>query len=310
MSSGGAVGRFAPSPTGPLHFGSLIAALGSWMSVRSRGGTWRLRIDDLDQARTVRGMADTIRRQLEAFGLTWDGPVLFQRTRLPAYADALARLEAAGAVYACSCTRREIADTATEHGPLGVVYPGTCRRAGARTDRDRALRLRLAAGTHLVGDRIQGEWRIGHERIGDVVVRRRNGAAAYHLATTLDDAHLGVTDVVRGSDLLPAAAVQIALQGALGLPETGWAHLPVVLTADGSDKLSKQTGAAAVDPDADAVGPLLEAWSFLGQPAPAGRPDTPRAFLDWAVARWDEALVPAGARLVADRAGGMRPESG
>lgn len=301
------VGRFAPSPTGPLHRGSLVAALGSWMSVRSRGGTWRLRIDDLDRARSVRGMTDTILHQLEGFGLTWDGPVLYQSARSEAYADALAALAREEAVYACTCTRREVTDAAPGYGPLGAIYPGTCRRDGHRPDRDAALRLALAAGEHAVADRIQGRWTIDRDRIGDVILRRRNASAAYHLATTLDDAFLGVTDVVRGNDLLPAAVIQIALQRLLGLPDTGWAHLPVVLNGDGSDKLSKQTGAEPLNPAGDPVTPLLQAWAFLGQPTPRARPGGPRELLDWGRTVFDEGLVPRGERLeAAGPRGGMR----
>lgn len=302
------IGRFAPSPTGPLHFGSLIAALGSWMSARAANGTWRLRIDDLDAARTTPGMADTILLQLEAFGLHWDGPVLYQSTRLDAYAEALRQLEALGATYRCTCTRREIAAIA-HYGPLGAIYPGTCRDGPRFPERAAAQRLRLSPGPHTVHDRIQGDWTIAAERIGDVIVRRRNGGAAYHLATTLDDAWLGITDVVRGSDLLPAAIIQNELQRILGLPEPGWAHLPVMLTPDGGDKLSKQTGAKAVAPTADAIGPLLNAWAFLGQATPPDRPESPEAFLDWGRTRWNEAKVPAGTRLVADARGGLRPET-
>ncbi len=304
------VGRFAPSPTGPLHDGSLIAALGSWMSARSRGGTWYLRIDDLDLARARRGAADTIRRQLEALGLTWDGPVLYQRTRTEAYAEALRRLENEGAVYRCTCSRREIA-AGTTYGPLGAIYPGTCRARGASRDRDAALRLRLAGGEHRVDDRVQGPCTLDGARIGDVVVRRRNGLAAYHLATSLDDAYLGITDVVRGSDLLPASVIQLALQRHLGLPTMGWAHLPLVLTGDGSDKLSKQTGAAALDPEHEGVRALLRAWRFLGQAMPPEPPTSAADFLAWGRTRFDEAAIPPGARLVAaGPGGGMRREGG
>lgn len=286
-------GRFAPSPTGPLHLGSLVAALGSWMSARSRGGRWRLRMDDLDRARNVRGMEGHIRGQLERLGLNWDGPVLYQTARLDAYYEGLRALTGAGVTYPCGCSRREITADA-ELGPLGAVYRGTCREHGPPEGRDTALRLKLRPGRHAIRDRFAGACVIAHDRIGDVAVMRRNGTPAYHLVTTLDDAHLGVTEVVRGADLQWASVIQQELQHHLRLPAVAWAHLPVVLSADGRDKLSKQTGASALDPARDAVGPLLEAWRFLAQPPPPGRPDTPHAFLEWALPHWDESRIRPG----------------
>ena len=287
------VGRFAPSPTGPLHFGSLIAALGSWMSVRSRGGTWRLRIDDLDSARNIAGMADTICRQLEALGLTWDGPVVYQSERLDAYAHALERLRADGALYPCSCSRREISRDAVR-GPLGAVYRGTCRERGPIPGRETALRLRLAPGIHTIADRWVGDWTLHHDRIGDVALRRRNATPAYHLVTTVDDAWLGVTEVVRGRDLLAASVIQQQIQRHLALPAVAWAHLPLVLAADGRDKLSKQTGAESIDTQGEPLDRLLEAWRLLGQSAPPERPPDAAAFLTWARQRWSERSVPPG----------------
>ncbi|MDZ7788057.1 MAG: tRNA glutamyl-Q(34) synthetase GluQRS [Halofilum sp. (in: g-proteobacteria)] len=297
------IGRFAPSPTGPLHFGSLIAALGSWLSARAVGGRWHLRIDDLDPDRSIASMADTIELQLEAFGLTWDGPILFQSERIDAYVAALEQLQTAGVLYRCTCTRREIGAGA-RYGPLGAIYAGTCRNGPTHPERDAALRLRLSPGRHEVIDRIQGTWSIDADRIGDVIVRRRNGVTAYHLATTVDDAFLGVTDIVRGSDLLPAAVIQEELQRRLHLPAPGWAHLPVMMTPDGTDKLSKQTGAPAVDPAHDPVTPLVDAWCFLGQTPPPEPPATPAEFLTWALPRWDESRIPPGERLVAGGPGG------
>ena len=302
-------GRFAPSPTGPLHFGSLIAALGSWLSARAVGGRWHLRIDDLDPDRSIASMTDTIRLQLEAFGLTWDGPILFQSERIDAYIAALEQLHTADVLYRCTCTRREIAAGA-RYGPLGAIYAGTCRSGPTHPERDAALRLRLSSGRHEVIDRIQGTWSIEAGRIGDVIVRRRNGVTAYHLATTIDDAFLGITDIVRGSDLLPAAVIQEELQRRLDLPPPGWAHLPVMMTPDGTDKLSKQTGAPAVDPAHDPVTPLVDAWCFLGQTPPPETPATPAEFLSWALARWDASRIPRDERLVAaGPGGGLRREA-
>lgn len=286
------VGRFAPSPTGPLHFGSLVAALGSHVAARAAGGRWLLRIDDIDPPRAQPGAVDTILRQLEAFGLEWDGGAVFQGARGHRYAATLGDLEAAGAVYPCTCTRREI-NRAGGHGPLGAVYPGTCRAGMAAPARDAAARFRLAEDWLALDDAVQGHCALEASReIGDIVLKRRDGLWAYHLANAVDDAELGITDAIRGADLLPAALVQVALARALGYAPPRWAHLPVARTADG-DKLSKQTGAAALGVD-DPVPALLAAWRFLGQEPPPGRPGSPAEFHDFARARWTPHRVPAG----------------
>ncbi|MDX1608832.1 MAG: tRNA glutamyl-Q(34) synthetase GluQRS [Halofilum sp. (in: g-proteobacteria)] len=286
------VGRFAPSPTGPLHFGSVIAALGSRLEARRAGGRWLLRIDDIDPPRQQPGAIDHILRQLEALGLEWDGPVIYQGERQDAYHEALARLRRDGQVYCCTCSRKALARTAAR-GPLGPVYPGTCRdRPPAGID-DAALRLRLPPGRIALADRGQGEYALDTAReMGDPVVRRRDGLVAYHLATTIDDAALGVTDVVRGADLLPSALVQQALQAALALPALGWRHLPLAVAADG-DKLSKQTGAAPVDPAAP-LPALLAAWRFLGQADPPEPPTEVSEFHRFALESWDPDRIPAG----------------
>jgi len=285
------VGRFAPSPTGPLHFGSVVAALGSYTAARAAGGRWYVRIDDIDPPRAAPGAIDTILHQLEALGLEWDGSVLFQSRRHALYRQALERLEQRGLTYACTCTRREIHANA-RHGPLGPVYPGTCRHRPTRPERDSAVRLRMPAGELALDDGVQGRYALDASALGDVVLRRRDGLWAYHLATAVDDVHLGITHVVRGADLLPAALVQSALHALLEEPLPNWSHLPVVQGPDGA-KLSKQTGAAAVDA-ADPVSMLLRAWRFLGQPAPASRPEDPAGFHRFAAARWSPRRVPRG----------------
>lgn len=286
------VGRFAPSPTGPLHFGSLVAALGSHVAARAAGGRWLLRIDDIDPPREQRGAVDTIRRQLEAHGLEWDGEIVFQGRRGEHYAAALERLHACGVLYRCTCTRRELA-AAAAHGPLGTVYPGTCRAGPAAPRRDAALRLRMDAGWVTLDDAVQGHCALdAGADLGDLVVRRRDGLWAYHLATAVDDAELGITDVVRGADLLPAALAQTVLARALGHEPPRWTHLPVA-TAAGGDKLAKQTGAAPLATD-DPVPALVAAWDFLGQPPPPEPPASAGAFLDHAVRHWTPARIPAG----------------
>ena len=286
------VGRFAPSPTGPLHLGSLVAALGSFLAARAVGGTWRVRIDDIDPPREVPGAADRILRQLDAFGLHWDGAVVRQSERSAHYAAALTTLSERDLVYRCSCTRREIAAVAAR-GPLGTVYPGTCRQGPRHADVTTAVRFRLAPGTLRIDDTVQGRIELDAEgALGDVILQRRDGLWAYHLATTVDDAELGITHVVRGADLLPAALVQTALQTALTLPALEWAHLPLVHWPNG-DKLSKQTAAPALDPDRP-LPALRMAWRILGQaPAPASLAHVTE-FMAYAQAHWTPADIPRG----------------
>jgi glutamyl-Q tRNA(Asp) synthetase len=284
-------GRFAPSPTGPLHFGSLVAAVGSYLEARCRAGRWLLRIEDLDPPRMVPGAADVIMSTLEACGLHWDGSVVHQSTRRDAYHAALHILRQRGALYPCACTRREIADSAT-HGIDGAVYPGTCR-AGLPTRRPaRALRVRTEAATPMFDDIVQGSvsQRLEAE-VGDFVVYRCDGVFAYQLAAAVDDGELGITDVVRGADLLDSTPRQIFLQQLLGLPTPRYAHLPVAVDADG-EKLGKQTRAAPIDPAAPAAA-LTAALEFLGQSPPQ---ELKRAAItdcwQWAMEHWRLELVP------------------
>jgi len=260
------VGRFAPSPTGPLHFGSLVAALASWLDARRHGGQWLLRMEDLDPPREVPGAADAILRTLEAFGLDWDGPVLYQSTRQAAYGAALEQLRAAGLAYDCGCTRREVAEAGLP-GLDGPVYPGTCRNGLPPGRQPRAVRLRTQGGLIGFTDRMQGLIRqdVGRE-VGDFVIRRADGYYAYQLAVVVDDAFQGVTHVVRGADLLDSTPRQILLQRLLGLPSPEYLHHPLVLTPEG-EKLSKQTHAPPVD-DTDPIPALRSALEFLGERVP------------------------------------------
>ncbi len=282
-------GRFAPTPSGPLHFGSLVAALASCLEARRHGGAWLVRIEDLDPPRVVAGAADHILRTLEAFGFEWDGPVLYQSRRTAAYAAALDRLQAMGRVYACTCSRKRIAAVA-RRGVDGPVYPGICRgrRPGAPAA---ALRLAVPDGRLAFVDALQGHVACEVSReCGDFVLRRADGVYTYQLAVVVDDAHQGITHVVRGADLLASTPRQLVLQELLGLPRPSYLHLPVVLDARG-DKLSKQTLAAPVHARAP-LPALLAAWRFLRQP-PAGRIDSVPEF--WAMARrlWSAARLPA-----------------
>lgn len=286
-------GRFAPSPTGPLHFGSLVAAVGSYLDMRTRGGEWLLRMEDVDTPRNMPGAADDILRTLAAFGFEWDGAVLYQSTRFEAYAAALAELQARGMVYGCACSRREIADSAVRQGvDGGLVYPGTCRAGLAAGQTARAWRLRVNdLPLHFV-DRLQGEIEQQLERdAGDFVLLRADGLFAYQLAVTVDDAFQGISDIVRGADLLASTPRQIWLQRCLGVSTPTYAHLPVAVNAAG-EKLSKQTRATALDVQRP-VAALVAAMRFLGQMPP---PELAQASLNefwcWAKAHWAFRRIP------------------
>lgn len=286
-------GRFAPSPSGPLHFGSLVAALGSCLEARCRQGEWLVRMEDVDGPRTVPGAADAILRSLEAYGFVWDGPVLWQRQRYEAYAAALARLQAAGQAYPCACSRKEIAEGNGGRSIDGAPrYAGTCRGGLQPGQSPRAWRLRLPDREVSFEDGLLG--RVGHnlERdVGDIVLLRADGQYAYQLAVVVDDAFQGITHVVRGADLLDSTPRQIWLQQCLGVPTPAYVHFPLATNARG-EKLSKQTRAPALD-DARPVPALVDALEFLGQrPPPALRAANRDEVWAWAVAHWKLALVP------------------
>lgn len=257
MADGVYIGRFAPSPTGPLHAGSLVAALASWLDARAHGGAWLVRIEDVDTPRCVSGMDRVILRQLADCGLRPDQPPVWQGSRGALYQDALDRLVASGLAYPCACSRSDIeralqasGQARGRHGEL--VYPGTCRpeNGGLRGRPPRAWRLRVPDGPQ---GRIEWEdRRLGRQRqqldleVGDVVLKRADGLWAYQLAVVVDDASQGVTDVVRGEDLADNTPRQIWLQQCLGLPRPRYLHTPLVLGPNG-EKLSKQNGAQALD---------------------------------------------------------------
>lgn len=258
------IGRFAPSPTGPLHIGSLMAAVGSYLEARTQGGRWLLRMEDLDPPREMAGAADGILRDLEALGFRWDGPVIYQSRRREAYEEALAKL--GSEVFHCACSRSEIADSALT-GIEGPVYPGTCRDGLPPGKLARALRVRVRSGDISFEDALQGPIRQDLSRdIGDFVIRRADGWHAYQLAVVVDDAAQGVTHVVRGSDLLLSTPRQLHLQTLLGLPHPFYMHLPVAVNAAG-EKLSKQTGARPLDLSQPASA-LWQALSLLQQSPP------------------------------------------
>lgn len=313
-------GRFAPSPTGPLHFGSLVAAVGSYLDAKHHHGTWLVRMEDLDTPRCLPGAADDILRTLEAFGLHSDEPILYQSQRTTAYVEALNKLQGSGVVYPCCCTRKEISDSAL-HGIEGFVYPGTCRLGMSHQRATPAWRVRTdflsrhsreggndensrVDGDICFEDALQGRITQNIEKeIGDFIVKRADGLFAYQLAVVVDDAFQHITHIVRGADLLDSTPRHIYLQRLLGLPTPHYMHLPVAVN-DAGEKLSKQTLAAPVDA-AQPVATLVRALKFLRLHPPAQLMECEvAAVLDWAVRNWTtrelagQRSLPAGRVLI------------
>ncbi|HJV80879.1 tRNA glutamyl-Q(34) synthetase GluQRS [Noviherbaspirillum sp.] len=279
------IGRFAPSPTGPLHKGSLVAAMASYLDARAHGGRWLVRIEDIDEGRTVPGAAEDILQCLRGFGMQWDGEVVWQSRRKDLYQAAFDRL--GDHVYPCGCTRREIADSRIGIASDGAaVYPGTCRTGLAPGRTARAYRLRVPEGDEAC-IRFEDRW-MGSvtqnlaSEVGDFVLKRADGFWAYQLAVVVDDAAQGVTHVVRGADLLDSTPRQIYLQRLLGLPTPSYLHVPVVTNAAG-EKLSKQTGARALDL-ARPLDELIAAARFLQ--LPVDQADSVNGFWQQAIAAW------------------------
>lgn len=287
------VGRFAPSPTGPLHFGSLLAAVASCLQSRSRGGRWLLRIEDIDPPREQPGATARILEALERYGFEWDGDIRYQSTRRQRHLDAVDSLRERGLAYPCGCSRRDL--RAARQGPLGTVYPGTCRNgcdAG-----EYAIRVLTDDEPLSFTDGLQGlqSQRLQSES-GDFVILRRDGLVAYHLAVVVDDADQGITEVLRGIDLLDSTPRHIHLQRLLGLPTPQYLHIPVAENGRGQ-KLSKLTGAAAL-PMNDPRPTLLAALRALEQPA--GRDLDASSLADiwrWASAHWNPQAL-AGRRRI------------
>ena len=298
------VGRFAPSPTGALHTGSLVAAVGSWLLAKSAGGRWLLRMDDLDAPRQVAGMADDILRTLECFALQWDGEIAWQSRHGEAYAQAFEQLNRQGLIYPCGCSRKEIARAASAPHPDDdtIPYPGSCRdgmRGGTTT---RSWRVRVADEVICFDDQRRGRicQNLG-QGCGDFVLRRGDGEFAYQLAVVVDDDLTGVTQVVRGDDLLASTPRQIWLQRLLGLPQPAYCHLPLV-TGPGGGKLSKRDNLVSHhlgNWTGREGGLLLEVLRFLGQAPPQGLACAPCGeILQWGVTYFEASRIPLTGRAL------------
>lgn len=308
------VGRFAPSPTGSLHAGSLLAAAGSYLDARANGARWLIRIEDLDTARVIPGCADDMLRTLEAYGFEWDGEVVYQSSRRAAYAQALATLAAAHRTFGCSCSRKDLAGAAED--PQG--YPGTCRNGPTRPGAT-ARRFRVSDSRVTFDDLFQGSQAFDTRALGDFVVERRDGLASYQLAVVVDDAWQNVTRVVRGADLIASTPWQIELQDALGLPRPIYGHLPLV-TEPGGEKLSKSQRAIPIPTAAgvalDGHRPALSAVSqaltstltLLSHPPPVELAQAPiKEVWGWALAHWRPQAL-AGQKQVGLSARGDRKQ--
>ncbi len=286
------VGRFAPSPSGPLHFGSLIAALGSFLQARAQQGRWLVRIEDIDPPREMAGAAGLILHTLEAYGLEWDGEVMYQSDRHDRYDQIIEQLYQAGDLYWCRCTRREIM-------AAGGLYSGHCRPLGL-TAEGCAARLRQHQPVYHFDDRLQGHIAVSAALAEeDFIIRRRDGLYAYNLAVVVDDMDCGITEIVRGADLLEPTVRQIALYQTLGAPVPDWVHLPLAVLADGN-KLSKQNHAPALA--LDEVRPdLWQALHFLGQcPPPELMTSRIDEIIGWGIANWQLERVPASQKIPLD----------
>lgn len=284
-------GRFAPSPTGPLHFGSLVAAVGSYLDAKFHHGNWLVRIEDVDSLREVPGAASKILHVLERLGMEWDDAVIYQSQRSEAYHEALNALSKQGLIYPCICSRKEIADSSII-GLSGPIYPGTCLKNPTSIKKAHALRIQTNDDSIQFEDILSGIYsqRLRSD-VGDFVLRRGDGIYAYQLAVVVDDAAQNITHVVRGADLLDSTSRQIFLQQLLGYPIPQYMHLPVVTNALG-EKLSKQTNAAPVN-ITNALPQLVDALHFLGQKPPVEILEGDiSSFWQWAKQNWCVNLIP------------------
>lgn len=277
------VGRFAPSPTGSLHFGSLVAALASYLDARSQNGRWLVRMEDIDPPREQPGAADRILKALEVYGMPWDGEVVYQSQRSAEYEAAIGQLSQSEAIYPCTCSRKQLQ-------PYNGIYPGLCRDKRDIPDIPYALRLNCHDEQLTFNDLVQGRQIFDMKALGDFIVKRKEKLYAYQLAVCVDDEYQGVTHIVRGYDLLDSTPRQICLQSALGMQTPVHAHIPVIVQ-DNGDKLSKQS--LAPELPLDKPGPLLiKALSALGQDPSAELVFSPvKEIIEWGVEHWSLSKV-------------------
>ena len=277
------IGRFAPSPTGPLHFGSVVAAVASYMQAKNQCGKWLVRMYDIDTPRNQAGADTSILKSLEILGLNWDDEVLFQSHRQEAYQEALALLSEKNLLYRCTCTRKQL---------QGNAYLGTCRNKGHSSDKQHALRILSNQEQININDEIQGHFQqILETEIGDFIVHRADGLVAYHIATVVDDAYQKITEIVRGADLLDSTPRQIYLQKTLNYSEPSYAHLPTAVDKQGY-KLSKQYHAKPID-DEDPVTTLILALDFLGQqPDKLLAQENVEEIIQWGIKHWSLEKIP------------------
>ena len=290
------IGRFAPSPTGPLHFGSLLAAVASYLEARKHSGQWLLRVEDIDPPREQPGASDEILRVLEQYGFEWDGQVTYQSTSCGAHDEALQALIDSGNAYRCGCSRQDLA--AAARGPLGAIYPGTCRNGSAAEET--ALRVLTDDIPVAFNDGLQGrQTQQLRSESGDFIIFRRDGLIAYHLAVAVDDHLQGITHVVRGIDLMDSTPRQIWLQQLLGYATPAYSHIPVAINNRGQ-KLSKNTGAAGV-PVEQSARFLMLALQILGQnPPQAMNSASTNEIWGWAQANWNIESLQGQTQLLPD----------
>jgi len=289
MSPAPVIGRFAPSPSGDLHFGSLVSAVGSYLEAKAAGGTWLLRIEDLDPPREVAGSAARIIHDLHNLGMRPDGQILYQSGRFDVYQDYVNQLMEDGFAYPCACTRKDL--------PPSGIYPGTCRNGIRGGKTARAVRFRVNEKTCKFFDQVQGEMTGSPaDSIGDFIIHRADGLYAYQLAVVIDDDFQGVTQVVRGADLLDSTCRQMCLQEALGFNSPDYMHLPLAISADGK-KLSKRIQADPVKHQ-DPAFAVKTALMFLGQQPPENLGLGP--LWDWAKVNWNSDLIPRRNAILAD----------
>jgi glutamyl-Q tRNA(Asp) synthetase len=285
------IGRFAPTPSGPLHFGSLVTAVASYCHSKSQQGEWLLRIEDVDTPRVVKGSTSQIFSSLEAYGFEWDGKVLYQSSRFEYYKSKLDELLENQSCYACECSRRSLREKGINYGLMGLIYPGICRNKNL-TSNHHSIRLNTeSANISQFNDKIYGDIQLNlREQVGDFILKRVDGIYAYHLAVILDDDSQSINQVVRGADLLLSTCLHLYLQQLFELTTPQYLHLPLIKNSDGK-KLSKQTGAKAIDINHPSA-TLISALQFLNQPTQSSWLDLkPKAILQQATNQWDHHLI-------------------